>query len=71
MREQLESPLKRITLIMHDKYDSWVKELEKEESEDCAKTIAMLKLHQVGALRARLTRQGYYRIRRRQVSQVI
>jgi hypothetical protein len=42
-----------------------------EETEDCAKTIAILKLHQVDILRAQLTRQGYYRIRRRQVSQLI
>ena len=70
MREQVESPLKTITL-MGDNYDSWVKELEKEESEDYAKTITMLKLHQVRALKARLTHQGYYTIRRRQISQAI
>ena len=53
IRGQPESPLKRITLIMADNYCSWIKDLEKEESEDCAMTVAMLKLHQVpGALSA-------------------
>lgn len=60
----LQSPLKRITITMGDKYDLWIKELENEGGEDCAKTVAMLKLHQVGVLDARLIRQGYFRIRR-------
>jgi hypothetical protein len=57
MREQSLSPLKRMALIMGDKYDSWKKELEKKElekkeNEDFAKTIAMLNLHQVGAFQS-------------------